>query len=128
MNTSTTVISIVVAGLLIGGAIMLGSGSSDSGQENNVSTESGKQVVEITAKGKYAPRYTTAQANMPTILKVKTQGTFDCTAALTVPAVGYKAMLEPTGVAVIEIPPQKAGSVVQGVCAMGMYNFSIKFN
>lgn len=128
MNTSTTVISIVVAGLLIGGAIMFGSGSSDSWQESNVSIQNGTQVVEITAKGKYAPRLTTAQANMPTVLKVKTQGTFDCTAALTVPAVGYKAMLEPTGVAVIEIPPQKTGSVVQGVCAMGMYSFQVKFN
>lgn len=128
MNTSATVISIVVAGLLIGGAVMLSGGSSDSWQAGNVSIQDGKQVVEITAKGKYAPRQTTAQANMPTVLKVKTQGTFDCTAALTVPAVGYKAMLEPTGVAVIEIPPQKPGAVVQGVCAMGMYNFSIKFN
>lgn len=128
MNTSATVISIVVAGLMIGGAIMLGSGSSDSWQGDNVSIQDGKQVVEITAKGKYAPRLTTAQADMPTVLKVRTQGTFDCTAALTVPAVSYKAMLEPTGVAVIEIPPQKPGAVVQGVCAMGMYNFQVKFN
>ena len=107
---------------------MLSSGTSESWQADNVSIQNGKQIVEITAKGKYAPRYTTAQANMPTMLKVKTTGTFDCTAALTVPAVGYKAMLEPTGVAVIDIPPQKSGSVVQGVCAMGMYNFKVQFN
>ncbi len=128
MNTSATVISIVVAVLLIGGAIMLSNSSSDNWQADNVSIQDGTQVIEITAKGKYAPRQTTAQANMPTVLKVKTQGTFDCTAALTVPAVAYKAMLEPTGVATIEIPPQKSGSVVQGVCAMGMYNFQVKFN
>ncbi len=124
----STILSILAAGVLIGGAIMLSSGTSESWQADNVSIQNGKQIVEITAKGKYAPRYTTAQANMPTMLKVKTAGTFDCTAALTVPAVGYKAMLEPTGVAVIDIPPQKSGSVVQGVCAMGMYNFQIRFN
>lgn len=35
--------------------------------------------------------------------------------------------LPPSGTTDIEIPPQKAGAVVQGLCAMGMYNFSIKF-
>lgn len=123
-----TVVSIIIAGAIIGGTIMLSGRSSDSAQLNNVSVKDGKQVVEITAKGRYAPRLTEAQANVPTVLKVKTQGTFDCTAALTVPAVSYSAMLQPTGEALIEIPPQKPGSIVQGVCAMGMYNFQIKFN
>lgn len=124
----STIISVLVAGVLIGGVIMLSNGSSEDWQAGNVSIENGKQVVEITAKGTYAPRYTTAQANMPTVLKIKTRGTFDCTAALTVPAVRYKAMLPPSGETLIEIPSQKPGSTVQGVCAMGMYNFQVKFN
>lgn len=124
----STVISILVAGVLIGGAIVLASGTSDSWQANNVSIAEGTQVIEITAKGKYSPQQTTAQANLPTILKVKTKGTFDCTAALTIPAVGYRAMLPPTGETVIEIPPQKPGSTIRGVCGMGMYNFQVKFN
>ncbi|TSC61753.1 MAG: hypothetical protein G01um101448_328 [Parcubacteria group bacterium Gr01-1014_48] len=125
-----TVISILVAGLLIGGTIMFSSGSSNvqAGAAENVTIMNGKQIVEITAKGSYAPRVSLAQANIPTVLKVKTQGTFDCTAALAVPAVAYKAMLPSTGETLIEIPPQKPGSIVQGICGMGMYNFKVRFD
>lgn len=127
MNKAT-VISVVVAGLLVLGGLMLAGDSEGAWQSDNVSTSSGTQVVEITAKGGYMPRQTTAHAKVATVLKVKTQGTFDCAAALTIPSIGYRAMLKPTGEVAIEIPPQKEGSVLQGVCAMGMYNFQIRFN
>jgi len=107
---------------------MLSDGSSESWQADNVSIINGTQIVEVTAKGKYAPRHTSAQANMPTVLKVKTMGTYDCTTALSVPAIAYNTMLPPTGETRIELPPQKPGSTVRGVCAMGMYNFEVQFN
>lgn len=121
----STVISIIGASLLIGGAVMLSSDSPSSA--NNVSIVEGKQIVEITAKGKYSPKITTAQAGIPTILRMKTLGTYDCTAALRVPSVGFEQMLPPSGNTDIEVPPQQVGTSVQGRCAMGMYNFEIQF-
>ena len=88
----------------------------------------GKQVIEINAKGGYSPTITSAKAQTPTVLKVKTQTPFDCSAALTIPGLNYRANLKPTGVAQIDIQPQKPGTTLQGICAMGMYNFQITFN
>ena len=94
----------------------------------NVSVVDGKQVIQINAKGGYAPRVTTAKANMPTVINVQTNGTYDCSSALTVAAVGFRKSLPASGVTPIEVPPQQPGATVKGVCAMGMYNFAVNFN
>lgn len=122
-------ISTILAIALIGGAILLSRGGAGAGaaSENNVSIVDGKQIIEIDAKGGYAPRNTVAQANIPTLIKVKTRGTFDCSSALIIPSIGYRANLPPSGETIIELPPQKEGSTMQGLCAMGMYNFIISF-
>lgn len=130
MNSKkSTIISILIAVALIGGAVFL-VGNKDTSQEqpvNNVTVVDGKQIIEIDAKGGYFPRMTTAQADMPTIIKVKTSGTFDCSAALTIPSLSYQTNLPQSGETDIEVPAQKAGSKVQGICSMGMYNFSVNF-
>lgn len=124
-----TIISILAAGLLIGGAIMFSSSASDepAGTAQNVTVADGTQIVEITAKGGYSPKKTIAQANMPTVLKVKTNGTFDCTSGLSIAALKYQASLPPTGITEIPVPPQKTGTTIKGLCAMGMFNFTIAF-
>jgi plastocyanin domain-containing protein len=94
----------------------------------NASVIDGKQVIEIKAKGGYAPRVTVAKANMPTVINVQTSGTFDCSSALTVPAIGFCTMLPSSGVTPIEIPPQQPGTTIKGVCSMGMYSFAVNFN
>jgi hypothetical protein len=58
---------------------------------------------------------------------MKTQGTFDCSNVFTIPKLGIRAQLQPTGEASIDIPAQKAGDSVYGVCGMGMYSLVIKF-
>ncbi|MDQ3014310.1 MAG: cupredoxin domain-containing protein [bacterium] len=124
-----TIVSIIIAIVLIGGAAFLVGGKDNSQQEvkNNVTIVDGKQIIEISAKGGYAPRITTAKANMPTVIKVNTQGTFDCSSALTIPSIGYKTNLPVSGNTDIEVPAQKAGTTLQGICSMGMYNFSVNF-
>ena len=102
--------------------------TNESSQANNVTQVEGKQVIEITAKGGYSPNRSVAKANVPTVLKVRTKGTFDCSAALKSPAVGYNKILPASADTLIEIPPQKSGAVVQGLCAMGMYSFQLHFN
>lgn len=123
-----TIISIFIAVALIGGVSFLGKGGDTNQTVKNVSIVDGKQIIDITAKGNYSPKSTTAQAGIPTVIKVSTNGTFDCTSALTIPALGYRNNLPPSGVTEIEVPPQEAGAKIKGICAMGMYNFSINFN
>jgi len=107
-----------------------GNGSNDTASQNadNVSVVDGKQIITINAKGSYSPRVTTAKAGVPTVIKVATNGTFDCTSALTIPSLGYRNNLPPSGETLIDIPPQKAGTTMRGLCAMGMYNFAVDFN
>ena len=123
--------------LVLVAAILLGAAASAFAQDKpgaltplpkNVTIADGKQIVEIFAKGTYMPRLTAAKANMPTTIKVYTLGTFDCTLALTIPSLNYRTMLPRTGETLIEIPPQKEGATLQGICGMAMYNFLVMFN
>lgn len=124
-----TLISILIAGMLIVGAMFMGDGNKKLSTipGSNITIVDGKQVIEIKAKGGYSPSLTTAKADIPTVIKVKTNGTYDCTVALSIPSIGYSANLTPTGETLIEVPTQTAGSKLTGLCSMGMYNFSIKF-
>lgn len=119
-------ISILTAGAVIGGIILFSGGDKDS--QNNVSFVDGKQVITISAKGGYLPRITTAKAGVPTVMKVSTRGTFDCSSALVIPTLSYRNNLPPSGETLIDVPPQEPGSVLKGLCAMGMYNFQVRFN
>lgn len=94
---------------------------------DNVSIENGVQYIDIGAKGGYSPRETVAQAGMPTVLRVSTNATYDCSAALTVPSIKYSEFLPPSGTTTIDIPPQEPGAVVRGLCSMGMYSFAVRF-
>lgn len=125
-----TIIAIIIGGAFVVGAFILSRGGGvpvESVPVNNVTVEDGKQVVSISAKGGYSPRLSKAKADMPTILKVETAGTFDCSSALSLPSISYQKNLPPSGVTEIELPPQKAGSTFEGLCAMGMYGFEIAF-
>lgn len=130
-------IAIVIAIALVGGALFYagarGPGGSqqvtdDANTANNVSIVDGKQVITITAKGGYSPRITNAKAGIPTVIKMDTRGTFDCSSALVIPDIGYRKNLPPSGETIVELPPQEIGTSMRGLCAMGMYNFSINFD
>ncbi len=86
-----------------------------------------KQIVEVNVKEGYQPREIIAKADVPVLLKMKTQGVFDCTSVFSIPSLGERAQLPSTGETVIEIPAQKAGGSVRGVCGMGMYSLVITF-
>jgi plastocyanin domain-containing protein len=127
-----TILSLLFALLLIGTSVIFKTGSvqddiSDN-DINNVSIVDGKQIIEISAKGGYSPRQSTAKSGVPTVIRVSTSGTFDCSSAIMLPAIGYRSNLPPSGTVDIEVPPQKAGDTLQGLCSMGMYNFLVKFN
>ncbi|MFA6502774.1 MAG: cupredoxin domain-containing protein [Candidatus Paceibacterota bacterium] len=127
-----TIIAFAVSAVLIGWAFWLVSlrpqagTTGDSGAPTAVMVE-GKQVVDIRAKGGYSPRVVTAKAGVETILRVSTSGTFDCSASLVIPKLSYQKFLQPSGTEDIIIPAEQAQGTLQGLCAMGMYGFQIKF-
>lgn len=122
-----TIITIIFAVVLIGGAILLSGDDSTGGTGgNNVSVVNGVQIIDVSAKGGYSPRSTTAKAGIPTVLKVKTSGTFDCSSAFRIPSLDIAKNLPPSGTTEIDLGTPKAG-ILQGNCGMGMYPFEINF-
>ena len=96
------------------------------GADNSVMKD-GIQYVTITARGGYSPRQSGARAGVPTKLVVKTNGTYDCSAALVIHSLNYRNMLPNTGETIIDAGTPQAGDTLQGVCGMGMYSFIITF-
>lgn len=124
------ILAIIVAGGIIGAALLYGTGAftPEVASTENVSTENGTQVITVTARDKYAPHLTAAKAGVPTVLRMETNGTLDCSLSLTIPSIGYRQMLPTTGTTDIPLPAQQAGATVRGICAMGMKNFAVQFN
>ena len=127
-----TIVSIIAAVVLIGGAFMLTKGNSSSETntniaENNVTVVDGKQIIEIHAKGGYQPRKSIAKAGMPTVLRFDTSGTFDCSSSVRIPSMNISKVLPQTGSTDIDIGTQQVATL-QGTCGMGMYPFEVNFN
>ncbi len=129
MNKNALII--VACSLLLGLLIVFFGGKKDAtgSSVNNVqNTEirDGVQYVTIYAKGGYSPKVSIAQANIPTKLIVKTNGTYDCSSALVIRSIGYQKMLSQTGEEVIDLGTPQVGKI-QGLCSMGMYSFVVNF-
>ncbi|OHA85612.1 MAG: hypothetical protein A2408_00980 [Candidatus Yonathbacteria bacterium RIFOXYC1_FULL_52_10] len=126
---NTTVISILIAVVLIGGAFVLVRNDTGTGSDivvNNVTVVDGVQIVEIKAKGGYLPRRSVAQAGLPTVLRFDTSGTFDCSSSVRIPSLDISKILPQTGSTDIDIGTPKSG-IFQGSCSMGMYPFEVDF-
>lgn len=83
-------------------------------------------MVQLTAKDGYTPKNSVVNANTPIILQLDTNGTFDCSSSLAIPKLGIYKQLPASGSTEIAIKPQFPGTVIDGSCSMGMYNFQIK--
>ena len=137
-NLSTIVIMVSIVVIIVGvfGIIFMLTkdtpGSVSSKQDNietpvnNVNMVDGKQVVEVSAKGGYSPRKTIAKAGIPTILRLKTNGTFDCSSAIRIPSLSISKNLPATGTTDIDLNSPQPG-LFTGICSMGMYSFEIDF-
>ena len=131
MNKTASII--ITIALVVGiGIVFLGQsknnpGSTGTESAQNVEIRDGVQYVTINARGGYLPKVSTAQANTPTKLIVKTNGTYDCSASLVIRSIGYQKILPNTGEEVIDLGTPQTGTI-QGLCSMGMYNFAVDFN
>jgi hypothetical protein len=126
-----TIVSLFISAALVGASLYFASDvfvARDDiiAQSQNVEVRDGIQYVTVVAQGGYYPRTSVIQPNLPTKLIVKTNGTYDCSAALAVRSAGFEKILQPTGEEVIGLGALKPGDSVQGVCWMGMYGFQIR--
>jgi plastocyanin domain-containing protein len=124
-----TALAALAAVALVGFALVSRGGPAigpESGAEPIAAIPEGAQVVTVNAKGGYSPEAQTAKAGVPTVLKVVTNGTYDCSTALRVPSLGVSKRLPPTGETLISLGTPAAGRL-QGTCSMGMYSFEIEF-
>lgn len=123
-----TLISILIAAGIIWSAFAFSKvpTTSETIPENNVSNIDDVQIVDIRAKGGYYPQRSTAKAGVPTILRVTTNGSFDCSTIVRIPSINLTKNLPPTGSLDIDLGTPKAG-LFQGTCGMGMYSFQIDF-
>jgi plastocyanin domain-containing protein len=123
------ILSITACVILLVGAIYLFSGNSDSPQNaNNVTIKDGVQYVQIKVGGGYSPKVSTAKAGMPTKLVFNVGNAYDCSTSLSIKQLNYTKVLNPNSQEMEDAGTYKAGDKLQGVCAMGMYNFSVNFN
>lgn len=122
-------LSIIVATIIIAGALLYGSASRDRNLTGAVpATESGGvQVIDIAARAGYTPRLSVAKAGVETVLRVSTKETYDCSVSLVIPKLKYQKFLPPNGVEEIRIPAAQAKGTLNGLCSMGMYSFKIVF-
>ena len=121
-------LSLVAASVLILSIIFFASGKTNNQNVpvNNVTIQNGVQIVEITAKGGYTPRKSSAKAGLQTILRVDTNGTFDCSSSIRIPSKNISKLLPSSGVTDLDLGITNAG-ILAGTCGMGMYPFEIDF-
>ena len=124
----TTTVAIIIAGVIIGGAIMFSSkgDSSNTVNANNVSVVDGKQIITINAKGNYQPEKSIAKAGIPTVLRFVTNGVFDCSSSIHIPSMGIYKSLPSTGNTDIDVGTPQT-TTLEGTCGMGMYRFEVDF-
>lgn len=91
----------------------------------NVAVVDGTQIVTLKAKGGYQPGTSAVKAGMPTILRIETDATFDCSSQVRIPSLGIEKSLPPAGRTDITLGSLQPGTL-EGTCAMGMYRFSIE--
>jgi plastocyanin domain-containing protein len=132
-NNNTAMIFLGIAMLcVIGLLVVINSLSANNAPQTAttdvVSMVDGKQIVEVTVRGGYFPDSINAKAGVPTILRMKSAGTYGCERALRIPNLNISKTLPATGNTDIVINAQSAGTTIKGTCSMGMYNFAINFN
>ena len=122
------VITIVFILLISGGTASSNNNDSSNGTTTTISNIDDKQVIEISAKFGYNPSVIQAKAGIPTILRVKTNNTFDCSSSFRIPKLNISKSLPTSGTTDFDIGTQASGSQVLGVCGMGMYSLKIDFS
>jgi len=76
----------------------------------------------------YSPRTLHAKAGTALKLNLVTENTYSCARGFVIPALNVEQLLPSNGTVAIDIPAQKAGTVIPFTCSMGMYTGEIVFD
>ncbi len=102
--------------------------AADQAAANSTGQANSDNAVTIRALNDgYFPASSRAAAGQPVRLDLLTDKTYSCAQAFVIPALNIERLLPPSGVTSIELPAQKAGSVLRFSCSMGMYTGQILF-
>ena len=123
-------ISLTLSVTFLAGIIytLTGAGIAQTSNTSNITMDNGIQTITIIAKNGYTPAMTIAQADIPTQLIIKTDGTYDCSRSFFIESLNYRNLLPASGEQKLAVATPKSGEVVQGVCGMGMYRFKVAFS
>ena len=115
----------IVLLVVAGGYLISGVSPAASQPAGEASVIDGTQVVNIRAKGGYQPQESSAKAGIPTVLRISTSSTFDCSSSIRIPSMNIRTSLPPTGTTDIALRRLSLG-ILQGTCGMGRYPFQMK--
>ncbi len=101
--------------------------SRDGVVPNIAANPDGSQSLAVLAWNGYHTVNAIAKAGVPSVLRIYTNRTYDCSRALIIPELRFRKLLPQAGVTEIAIPAQAKGSSLFGTCSMGMYTFTISF-
>ena len=123
----STIFSVVLAGGLIFGAFFFTGRTGDlpTTSVDPVRIVDGIQIVSLSAKGGYYPKTSVVSAGVPTVLRVNTSGTFDCSSSIRIPDMNISTQLPSSGLTDINLGTLSKGTIV-GSCGMGMYFFEFQ--
>jgi uncharacterized protein len=76
----------------------------------------------------YEPSVVQAPADKALRLRLVTNDVYSCSLAFVIPSLRYQELLETTGEAWVDVPPQQKGTRMPFSCSMGMYTGVIVFN
>jgi len=79
------------------------------------------------ANNGYVPNKLIAPANQKVALDLVTNKTTSCARDFVIPSIKFYQLLPTTGRVTVDIPPQRAGTVMRFACSMGMYTGQIVF-
>jgi sulfite exporter TauE/SafE len=103
--------------------------SGAQGAQTSSAPASGSGVLLLNATNSgYSPRILHAKANTTLKLNMVTAETYSCARGFVIPALNVEELLPASGTVLIDIPAQKAGTVMQFTCSMGMYTGEIVFD
>ncbi len=95
--------------------------------DGSLSTSADAFILDVRNDG-YSPGVLHAAAGKPVTLTLVTNKTYSWSRSFVIPKLGLEKVLPATGSVPIEIPAQKAGSVLRFTCSMGMYGGQIVFD
>jgi len=121
-------VSFILFQVISGGGGATTASGDTGGDSSVVSVVDGRQVIVVTARGSYSPRIVSAKGGIPTTLRMRTDNSYGCERAFSIPKMKISRSLPATGDTDIDLGTPEKGQKVFGTCSMGMYTVTINFN